>query len=345
MKRIESVDLFRLLAIIAVIIIHISWFKHDTVANSLNTEQTLYYFLNQLSRFAVPFFFIISGYFWGVKVSQKQDVVQSTFPMAKKVFFLFIAWSIIYLLPLNIGAIYDYGILGPIKISYWHLQSLLQQPLTLLVQGTKVHLWFLIALLNALFISAFFIYKKQKVLLMILALGLYFIGLLAKAYSDTPWGVNFAFDTRNGPFFSTIFFVTGYLLSTKKSSVKWFYYGLSLLIFGAVLHFLESRFLWVNYHILPLHEYLLGTYFVGLGAALVALSNRTCLQHKSLSQLGKLTLGIYVVHFIYVDILKPFDLMNDGLWWEFFHIITVFLLSILTTVLLSKYKLTRKLVI
>ncbi len=345
MKRIESIDLFRLLAIIAVIIIHISWFKHDTVANSLNTEQTLYYFFNQISRFAVPFFFIISGYFWGVKIAQKHNVFQNSLPMAKKLFFLFIAWSLIYLLPFNIGVIYEYGVLAPIKVSYWHLVDMVQHPLTLLVQGTKVHLWFLVALLNALLISAFLVGRQQKVLLIILALSLYFIGLLAKAYSDTPWGVNFAFDTRNGPFFSTIFFVTGYLLSTKKSSIKWFYYGLSLLIFGAVLHFMESRFLWHHYHALPLHEYLLGTYFVGLGVALIALSNRTCLQHKSLSQLGKSTLGIYVVHFIYVDMLKPFDFINDSFLWECFHITAVLLLSILTTVLLSQYKLTRKLVI
>ncbi len=344
-KRIESVDLFRLLAILAVIIIHISWFKHDTVQNALNTEQTLYFFFNQLSRFAVPFFFIISGYFWGIKVAQSSEVLKKSLSIAKKLLFLFVTWSIIYLLPLNLGAIYNYGILGPIKVSYWNLIDLLQNPTVILIQGTKVHLWFLMALLNALLISALFIHKKQEKLLVVLALGLYFFGVLAKAYSDTPWGLNFAFDTRNGPFFSTIFFVTGYILSTKNRAGIWFYYGLGVFFIGGIIHYIESRFLWHNYHILPLHEYLVGTYFMGLGVALIALSNKAWLQHKSLSQLGQLTLGIYAVHFIYVDIFKPFDLINDGFLWELFHITIVMMLSIFTTRLLSKYAVTRKLVL
>ncbi len=344
MQRIKSVDLFRFLAIVAVIIIHISWFKDNATLNASNIAQAPYFLFNQLSRFAVPFFFILSGYFWGVKTPKNTHMLANSLPMIKKLLFLFVIWSVIYLLPYNVGAIYEYGISGPLKVAYWQFTSLWQNPITTLMQGTKVHLWFLMALLNALLITAFLVQYKQIKLLILIAFALYFIGLLAKAYSQTAWGISLNFETRHGPFFSTIFFVTGYLLSTKKITIHWFNYGLVFLCMGATLHFLESYFLWQHYKVLPLHEYLIGTYFVGIGVAMIALSNKSCLRYNALSQLGKLTLGIYVVHYIYVDILKPFDPSNNTVTEEILHLVIVLILSILTTIALSKNKYTKRLV-
>lgn len=57
MSRIESVDIFRLIAIVAVITIHTSPFRADVIIES-EAYKYLDVIFNQLSRFAVPFFFV-----------------------------------------------------------------------------------------------------------------------------------------------------------------------------------------------------------------------------------------------------------------------------------------------
>jgi len=278
-ERIESVDVFRVLAIISVIAIHSSPFRVDVIDSS-EVYRYLDVLINQLSRFAVPFFFIISGYFWGLKVRKGDDPISSGLVMGKRISILFLVWCFIYLLPLNFGSISEYGVLGPIKVVYWNISNLINEPVPLLIEGTKVHLWFLVGLLFALSISALLIKNEQTKLLIILSVLLYMFGILAKAYSNTPIGLNIDFNTRNGPFFSCILFVTGYLLSGKLINEKWLYSGLMVFLLGTVLHFSEIYILWAFFETSPRQDYVIGTYFMGTGIAMMALSNHRMLKVK-----------------------------------------------------------------
>jgi surface polysaccharide O-acyltransferase-like enzyme len=47
--------------------------------------------INQTARFAVPCFFVISGYFWARKFKGAGDVYAPTVAMAKRIAFLFVA--------------------------------------------------------------------------------------------------------------------------------------------------------------------------------------------------------------------------------------------------------------
>ncbi|RYZ94923.1 MAG: hypothetical protein EOO68_19420 [Moraxellaceae bacterium] len=169
MDRIESVDVFRLIAIIAVICLHTSPFYGPTFSNN-HLYEYLAIIIDQTARFAVPFFFVISGYFWGVKVRAGSDPLVSANKMGKKILLIFLFWSFIYLLPYNILSVFKFGIFGPIKIAYWNILGLLEAPLSIFFQGTKMHLWFLVALLCALYISAVFIKYKAPILLLCLLL-------------------------------------------------------------------------------------------------------------------------------------------------------------------------------
>ena len=116
MKRIESVDTFRLLAIIAVIIIHTTPFQFSIWQGSRLLPLAL--FTNQLSRFAVPLFFTLSGYFWGCRIHSGAGVMMMSISMMKRISFIFMAWSLIYLLPYNLNLIVQYGFSGSIKLAY-----------------------------------------------------------------------------------------------------------------------------------------------------------------------------------------------------------------------------------
>lgn len=154
MNRIESVDIFRLIAIVAVIIIHTSPFPTDVIENEIYKYIDM--FLNQISKFAAPFFLIISGCFWGAKIRSDSDPITSSIYMSKRLLIIFLAWCLIYSLPYNSSSIYEFGILDPIKVAYWKVINLSENPLTLLLQGTKIHLWFLVGMLCAVVISTIF---------------------------------------------------------------------------------------------------------------------------------------------------------------------------------------------
>lgn len=342
MKHIESVDVFKLIAITAVIVIHTTPFRGDVVDSEIYKLLDLLF--EQISRFAVPFFFVLSGYFWGIKIRNGEPVFPASLLMGRRILVIFLAWSCIYLLPYNVGYIYEYGVMEQLRVSLEQLSSFIKNPVELVMQGTRVHLWFLMALLSALLVSSIVLYTGKTYLLVVISILLFLFGLLAKSYANTPLGIDIDFNTRNGPFFSTIFFASGYILSGKQASEKWLYYGMILFVLGVVLHFVEIIGLWTLYKTPINQDYVVGTFFMGIGAALAALSNHSILRIKMLGNLGRMTLGVYAVHFIYVDIFEPIDLITDNALWEIGYVILVLVLSVMTTLLLAKSKITKKLV-
>jgi surface polysaccharide O-acyltransferase-like enzyme len=343
MTRIESVDTIRLLAITSVIAIHTSPFSQGT-----GEYNNLYYYLNilinQSARFAVPFFFVISGYFYGVKILRGYCPIDTAKDMVSRIAIIYLSWCVIYLMPYNLSAISDYGILGPIKVAYWDLLNLIDKPITFLFEGSKSHLWFLVSLMLSIVITALFIHNKRISLLIIISISLFIFGNFAKAYSDTDLGVNIDFNTRNGPFLGLFLFVSGYILAKKEVTRYWFAYGLLILMGGLILHFFETYLLMKEFNISIFQEFVFGTYLMGIGAAIVSLSNHKILCNKWSASLGRMTLGIYASHFIFVDLLQPIDKLINHPLWEVFYVVIVLLLSILFTKVLSMSKLTKRIV-
>lgn len=107
MNRLTGVDVVRVVAVIAVIIIHTTPFAHDSAP--LGSVLDLATLLNQAARFAVPFFLILSGYFWAPKVKGELGVVAPSVTMAKRIGFVFLAWSAIYLFPTNLADALAHG--------------------------------------------------------------------------------------------------------------------------------------------------------------------------------------------------------------------------------------------
>ena len=148
-------DVLRTIAIVFVIAIHTVPFQDPLFPIGQTFDfATL---INQAARFAVPLFFVLSGYFWAQKLSVEKLVVGPTVKMVKRIMTIFLFWSLIYLLPTNIVQAFEYGFLGPFKQFYWNLSNAAGRPFLTLMQGTKDHLWFLNGLLCSLIIAATFV--------------------------------------------------------------------------------------------------------------------------------------------------------------------------------------------
>src|SRR5690606_23960904 len=110
---------------------------------------------------------------------------------------------------------------------------------------------------------------------------------------------------------------------------RWFLKGIALLTFGCLLHFSEVYLLCSVYATNLHQDYVIGTYFMGVGAAIAALSNSTYLKNDILSKVGKFTLGIYVIHLAFVDILRPIGKLTSSWFWEIGYIMLVLFFSVI----------------
>ena len=79
-----------------------------------------------------------------------------------------------------------------------------------------------------------------------------------------------------------------------------------------------------------------------MGATIAALSNHPALRIGILSSLSRLTLGIYAVHFAFVDMLREGFKAGALPWGGYF--LAVLLLSVTTAMILSRQSFTRRLV-
>jgi surface polysaccharide O-acyltransferase-like enzyme len=341
MNRLASVDVVRTIAICFVIAIHTTPFER---LEPLGAEFDIALVVDQVARFAVPFFFVISGYFWAAKTDNLNAALASTKKSVKRLIFLFLSWSAIYLIPFNLVEAFSFGATGPLKTIYWNLQNLAKHPIALLFEGTKPHLWFLTGLAFSLIGSAIFLKLNRMKLLFGFSVVLYFVGLMGKAYSDAPFGFHVPFNFRDGPFFSLIFFVTGYFLNKKGLPSSGLYIGIATTIVGVAMHLFEIVHINRTWGTTMAQDYVLGTYFMGVGVAMISLSNTRWLNVNWLSSMGPLVLGIYASHYAFVDLLAPLDkIFIDQPLWQVGYVLIVFALAYGVSTSLSKYRTTAKL--
>ncbi len=255
------------------------------------------------ARFAVPFFFMTSGYFFAAKVSHSNIT---------EYFFRRVA---------RISSIYVFGILltAPVFLtdaivrahiehrsvvnSAIHEMAGFISPLELIYYGDSVSeiLWFLPALLFSLSLIYLFIkFDKTKYLIPV-SLGIHVVGLLGGSYTmfvDVP------FRNRDALFFGFFYTSLGYYLATHDwqptTERSRLYLGATVL-FG-VLHIAERYLLGYVLtdrtfaHGVYSPSYTIITVLVTVSLFLFLLSRPTLGKSTSLPSLGKYAVGVYVVH-------------------------------------------------
>jgi surface polysaccharide O-acyltransferase-like enzyme len=338
-ERNQSVDVFRVLAIAAVIALHTAPHGGPDAVGLRFDARTL---CDQLERFAVPLFFMLSGYFWAGRCERGADCWAAGVALARRVLVLFVAWSVIYFLITVAQATASTGSLA----AGWQaaVRPLPGLP-TLLLQGTKVHLWFLPALALAALVSGALLARRLERTLVVLAVALYAVGLAGKAYADTPFGFHTHVNIRNGLCFSLIMFVTGVRLRRLGPKPSWRRLGPALALGGLALQMAEVAWLHARWGTNMAQDFVLGTWLYGLGVTMLALSDPAPLRVPRLAGLGPLVLGIYASHFLFVDLLAGPDALLRALpGWDIIVVALVFALSLALTGLLWRFAPTRRLV-
>src|SRR5579872_2203437 len=90
-----AIDILRTISILAVIIIHTSTKIIAWSHNDLNSYAFAFW-LNQIFRFAVPLFFLISGYVLELNYSHNKSYFVYIKKRVNKIFIPYIFWSMVY---------------------------------------------------------------------------------------------------------------------------------------------------------------------------------------------------------------------------------------------------------
>lgn len=228
-KNLCMVDLLKVVCAILVVYIH--------VPALVDINGHINFFIKQvLCRFAVPFFFITSGYFIGSKINDYKKVKRYLIRIVK----LYLIYSVIYF-PFELLTNDYRTLLHPI-LGYIHKALFL---------SSFEHLWYF----NALIFAIIFLYFLIKILcvdncyfLGAISSVLYFIGVLLFYNKDSFWIFDlykaFFFTSRNGLFFGFPLVTLGYIIYKRDMSIrvksKVFYIAIILLV---VLSYIEVRFL------------------------------------------------------------------------------------------------------
>ena len=189
----KGIEIFRVMAAFLVVAIHTS-----PLASYSGTAD--FVFTRVIARVAVPFFFMVTGYF----VLSKGTGVRR---FLKKTAIIYAASAALYL-PINVYAGHLRG---------WGLLDLVQQ---VLFEGTFYHLWYLPAALLGAWLTSLLMRRTSRGVCAAIVTALYVLGLLGDSYwgliEGVP-GVSSAYNalfalmgyTRNGLFFAPMFMFLG----------------------------------------------------------------------------------------------------------------------------------------
>lgn len=329
--RIASIDAFRGIAMIAVIAIHTQPFWSERFI----VGEWPALLINQIARFAVPFFFVISGFFLARGVTPSRSAIIVAKKQAYRISVILLFWSLAYLffIPDFLEVFSRQSI---IKSIYWNLQGLLQNPSDLFHQSTRVHLWFLVALLECLLFTALWRAWLPKVGVGIWVFSFYLIGMATGSYKHLVIGNILPHWLPTLPWIEISLFLIGWWVQTSRLSFT-LLQAVTVVIVGIVLHFTEVTVIHGMYEI-PImgQDMVFGTAIWVFGIVMALLSSPQTLESSWIENTGKYTLGIYVTHLAVLDTLNHLGTSLQGIVWTITLPFLVFALSLLLVHYLSK---------
>lgn len=280
--RNASLDALRVLSLLGIVALHVA-------GGGFRDMKPVGFVVDELGRFAVPVFFILSAYFW--KPEELASPLRLTRKLAWRVlppFMLWVAITIVWRVIDRPGYRPDLSLDGLVFIAW--------------SGGPALHLWFLPALVvGGALVSALGKYLGWLPTLGI-ALFLFVVGTVLGSYAMALSGRSFPFWLdRNGLLFAPIFLVAGVLLRRHRDRVAALPRVAVLIcaMLFAALQIAEGYFIVGRY---PMgHDYSFAT--LGYGIAVAILFMRLELHGAWWSVLGRATFTAYLAHLLVLQLV------------------------------------------
>ena len=314
-SRNQSVDAFRLLASLGVIILHV---EYPNVPGDIAVG------LRLMSRWAIPFFFIVSGYYLAAKNSTTNRLKIQ--PTIERLIWVFLLWTLIY---------------APVVIHQHDIITLIKRLAspTFILFGDFYHLWFISSLALGYISIAFFNRFNSKILLPVVSAFSVIIALLAGSYAIFDFDFSLDFDTAR-QWLAIPFLYIGFLFLKNRQPSWWV--SIVWIIIGSGLQIIEAKFLGRQFGSSAYdHQFLIGTIPFAIGMAGLALGNFKLPGFSIFSRWGRdYSLGIYLIHPLIIYILSILisapGLISSAVWQVTLPL-TVLILSIFVLSLINRY--------
>lgn len=300
-ERNYTLDLLRILAVLAVIMIHVS---ACFVANyDYHSSQFIIgNFFDSISRFAVPFFLIISGY---LMLNEHKIIPEDRFRYKIiKLFVILVFWSLFYSL------IYNFN-------NFFHS----------FLYGGHYHLWFLYMIIGLYFLTPIFKLfanrENKKYLYYTIFLGVVFCfipNLLNSIFPPAKASDIFSQYGLSGFGYSIYYLIGGlFSMSINKVNLKtlflivllsWF----SILCSVQFIHYHDCNAYQIFYNNLNLPVLV---YSVSLFLFIYNIFNKIVYRFplwckNVLSKCSSLTLGVYLIHASIIHLFERYALIGGG---------------------------------
>jgi surface polysaccharide O-acyltransferase-like enzyme len=317
--RIASIDAMRFYGFLAILLLHIVYRPSDGITTLALTDHLL--------RWAVPVYFVISGFLFD---SRSKPVPEKWRQTAWRLASIFLFWEIVYLA-------LEHLFLSSTRAPTTRLRFLAD---TVLNGGVAWHLWFLPSL--GLCVTVYCILQRLG-RRAVIGLGCA-VFLISVALG--PYAFLFGLPTLpTRPLFGLIFFIVGAVLAHRPEALSRIS-AAALLVVGVALQMSEALVLSLVFgqRFAP-YDMLLGTLPFGIGA-FVLLKGMPVFQPAA--SLGRTAVGMYCVHVLWLwfagGVLKipagdAADILDITLTFVF-----VAVASAATTLLLVRVPLLRRVV-
>lgn len=320
-KREYAFDILRVIAMIMVIVVHVSNVYSRSFGLISNDSFFISLLFNTISRVSVPIFFMISG---ALLLDRNFELKKYRNRILKYVF-LIVVWDIIYL-------IWEYFYLG---VTYTKLYNLILNPY-------RAHLWFLYSILV--------VYILQPILRIVLykiSDNFKFILLCIWLIISTISIINSSVTLALTIFTYIGFFILGKYIydfirnnDLKRYSIIIIITMIICLLTSVFLNYLSS----IRYQMFYNLYFAYKTPFITVASlclyVLILINYQKDNLNKVIIQLSNLSLGVYLIHGIFLDItvkIFRYQLIPSIIGISLFTFI-IFVLSIMSTYAIKHIK-------
>ncbi len=220
----HNLDILKYVSAVLIIILHLRPFFNYSVSLDLA-------FNNIITRVCVPLFFVITGYFVGVKEKKYPEYIKQ---YISKTIPLYLVWSALYI-PIIIEVairyyptVQGYVDLVPLPLPMIILILLILSPIiifiSLIYSGVYYHLWYFPAVMLSLWTLKKWKERFQVKYLLLISFFLLLFGATETYYGVLPFSIRHLIDfyykifftTRNFLFFGLFYIVLGYCMGQKE---------------------------------------------------------------------------------------------------------------------------------
>lgn len=299
-----NVNFIRVISIFAVVLLHISAAFVIEIKDTTSYEWIIGNLFDSFVRWCVPVFIMLSGYLLLRKDTLNEDSILFYKKRVLRLGIPILIWSCFFLI---------WGFLKT-KLKGEIEPSLFINVIKPLINGEPhYHLWFLFMIICLYAVTPLIrkvmliLTEKELWIYSFIFLGLSSLEIFFQNVSIKPFFLNFM---QYIPFF-----ILGYLIGKIQFSKKYFFYSIIIFLIASLSTFIGTFYIVNNleYNKYILYDYLSLTTILSSTSIFYILLNITINEQvKKISLLAPLTLGIYIIHPLFIESARYLSLKVEN---------------------------------